>query len=110
MRIYRIADFAVPADDKIKSKESKKKGKYLDLAKETYRLWDMKVTVIPIVSVVPGTISKGLLTEIEDLAILGTISFSFNLSWIELLQIELFDHLTLCIYKICLQIIFLIYI
>ena len=28
----------------------------------------------------------------------------------ELLEIELFDHLTVCIYKICLQIIFNLYV
>ena len=32
-----------------------------------------------------------------------------NLSSIELLEIELFDHLTVCIYKMCLQIIYFIF-
>ena len=42
-RTYRIADFAV------KLKESKKKDRYLDLARELKKLWNMKVMVIPIV-------------------------------------------------------------
>ena len=38
-------DIAVPADHKVKLKESEMRDKYLDLARE---LWNMKVTVIPI--------------------------------------------------------------
>ena len=33
-RICKIVDFAVPADHRIKLKESEKKDKYLDLARE----------------------------------------------------------------------------
>ena len=33
-RIYKIGDFAVPADHRIKLKECEKKDKYLDLARE----------------------------------------------------------------------------
>ena len=33
-RTYRIVDFAVPADHRIKQKECEKKHKYLDLAWE----------------------------------------------------------------------------
>ena len=34
MRSCKIVDFAVPADHRIKVKESEKKDKYLDLARE----------------------------------------------------------------------------
>ena len=33
-RTCKIVDFAVPADQRIKLKESEKKGKYLDLPRE----------------------------------------------------------------------------
>ena len=33
MRIYKIVDFAVPADHKINLKEGEKKVKYIDLAR-----------------------------------------------------------------------------
>ena len=33
-RIYKIVDFAVPADQRVKLKEIEKKDKYLDLARE----------------------------------------------------------------------------
>ena len=48
-RICKIVDFAVPADHRINLKESEKKDKYLDLARELKKLWNMKVTIVPIV-------------------------------------------------------------
>ena len=35
-------------------------------------------------------------------------SFKLGLCWIELLEIELFDHLIVCIYKMCLHIIYML--
>ena len=43
-KICKIVDFPVPADHRIKLKECEKKDKYLDLAKELKKLWNMKVT------------------------------------------------------------------
>ena len=37
-----MGDFAVPADNRIKLKENKKRDKYRDLAKELKKLWNMK--------------------------------------------------------------------
>ena len=42
-------DFAVPVVCRKKIKESKKIDKYLDLARELKKLWNMKLIVIPIV-------------------------------------------------------------
>ena len=39
----RIVDFAIPADPRIKLKESEKKDTYLDLVKELKKLLNMKV-------------------------------------------------------------------
>ena len=44
-------DFTVPADHRIKLKEYEKKDKYLDLARELKKLWNMQVTILPIVIV-----------------------------------------------------------
>ena len=60
-RICKIVDFAVPADHRIKLKECEKKDKYLDLTRELKKLWNMKVTIIPIVIDAFGTVTKGLL-------------------------------------------------
>ena len=52
---------------KIKLKECEKKDKYLDLARELKKLWNMKVTIILIVIGAFGTVTKGLLKGLEDL-------------------------------------------
>ena len=48
-RICKIVNFAVPADHKINMKKCEKKDKYLDLARELKKLWNMKVTIVLIV-------------------------------------------------------------
>ena len=53
-------DFAVPMDHRVKISENEKINKYLDLARGLKKLWNMKVTVIPIVVSIFGTVSKGL--------------------------------------------------
>ena len=45
-RICKIVHFPVPADHRIKLKECEKKDKYLDLARELKKLWNVKVTII----------------------------------------------------------------
>ena len=69
--ICKIVDPAVLADYKIKLKECEKKYKYLDLARELKKLWNMKVTIIPIVIDAFGTVTKGILKGLEDLKVGG---------------------------------------
>ena len=45
-RTRQVVDFAVPAEQRVKLKESEKRDKYLDLAREMKKLWNMKVTVM----------------------------------------------------------------
>ena len=71
-RSCKIVDFAVSADHKIKLKESEK-DMYLKLARELKKLWNMKVTIIPIVFCALGTITKGLLKGLEDLKVGGQV-------------------------------------
>ena len=66
-------DFAVPADHRIKLKECEKKDKYLDLVRELKKLWNMKVTIIPIMIGAFGTVTKGLLKGLEDLDVGGRV-------------------------------------
>ena len=58
-------DFAILADHRVKLKEGQKGDKYLGLEK----LWNMKVTVIPIVIGALCTITKGLVLVLEELEI-----------------------------------------
>ena len=66
-------DFAVPADHRVKWKESEKKDKYLDLAGELKELWNMKMTIIPIVISALDTVTKWLMQRLEDLEITGRV-------------------------------------
>ena len=54
-RICKIVDFADPAGHRIKLKECEK-NKYLDLARELKKLWNMKVTIILIAIGAFGTV------------------------------------------------------
>ena len=63
-----MVDFDVPADHRIKLKENKK-DKYLDLVRELKKLWNMNVTVIPIVIAALGTVTKELIQGLVDLKI-----------------------------------------
>ena len=65
-RTYKIVDFAVPADHRIKLKECEKKNKYLDLLRELKKLWNMQVTIVIGAF---GTVTKGLLYGLEDLEV-----------------------------------------
>ena len=66
-RICKIVDFTIPAEHRIKLKECENKDKYLDLTRELKKLWNMKVTIVPIMIGAFGTITKGLLKGLEDL-------------------------------------------
>ena len=69
----RTCKFAVPADHRIKLKECEKKDKYLNLARELKKLWNMQVTIMPIVIGAYGIVTKGLLKGLEDLEVGGRV-------------------------------------
>ena len=60
-------------DHRVKFEESEKGNKYLDLARELRELWNMKVTVIPIIIGALGTVPKCLVRRLEELEIGGRI-------------------------------------
>ena len=68
-------NFALPSDHRIKLKKSEKKDKYHDLVREfkKKKLWNMKVTIIPIGIGAFVTITKGQLKGLEDLEIGGRV-------------------------------------
>ena len=72
-RTCKIVDFAVPADRRIKLNECEKKDKYLDLARELKKLWNMQVTIKPIVIGAFGKVTKGLLKGLKDLEVGGRV-------------------------------------
>ena len=60
-------DIATPLDHRVKLKEREKGDKFLDLAMELKKLWNMKVKIISIVIGAFGTVTKKLLKRLEDL-------------------------------------------
>ena len=72
-RTCKIVNFAVLADHRIKLKECEKEDKYLDLARELKKLWNMQVTIIPIVIGTFGTVTNGLLKGLKDLGVGGRV-------------------------------------
>ena len=68
-------EFTVPADHRVKKKKkrSQKKVKYLDLARERKKLWNMTVTAILFVVRALGTVTKGFVKGQEDLEIRGRV-------------------------------------
>ena len=88
-RTCKIVDFAVSTDHRIKLKECEKKDKYLDLTRELKELWNMKVTIIPIVIGTFGTVIKGLLKGLENLEVgrrVETIQTSTLLRTVKILR------------------------
>ena len=65
----RIADFAAPVDHRMKLKENENKDKYQHHARELKKLWNMKMTFIPIVMGALGTFTKELIHGQGDLEI-----------------------------------------
>ena len=57
----------------MKLKEFEKRDKYLDLARELKKLWNMKVTIIPSVIGALGTVTKGLVQGQKDLEKRGRV-------------------------------------
>ena len=66
-----IIDFVILGDHRVKLKENKKNDKYQDLARELKRMWNMKVTFIPIVICAVGPVT--LVKELEVLEIRGKV-------------------------------------
>ena len=56
----QLVDFTISTNHIVKMKENEKLNKYLDLARELKKLWNMKVMVIPVVIGALGTIRQKL--------------------------------------------------
>ena len=63
-------DFPVSADHRVNLKECEERDKYLDLDREFKKLWNMKVTIIPIVIGALGTVTMGWVQGLEDMEII----------------------------------------
>ena len=66
-------DFGASADRRVKIKESEKRDKFQDLAREQKKLWNIKVSVILIVIGVLGKVSRRSVMNREDLEVRGRL-------------------------------------
>ena len=64
-RTRRIVDFAVPTNHRVKLKECEKRDEYLEPARDLKKC-EMKLTLIPVVISVLGTVTKGLVQGLEE--------------------------------------------
>ena len=51
-------DFAIPADLRVKIKENEKSDTYLGIVRELKKLWNMRITMIPLVNGALGTVPR----------------------------------------------------
>ena len=65
----QIIDFAIPYDTRGDDKEVEKIERYLDLARELKKVWNMKVIVVPLVVGALGTPAKELEKRLKTIGI-----------------------------------------
>ena len=65
----QIIDFAIPYDTRIDDKEVEKIERYLDLARELKKVWNMKVIVVPLKVGALGTPAKELEKRLKTICI-----------------------------------------
>ena len=81
-------DFTIPAGHRVKIKESKNRDKYLGFAREKLRkLWNIRVTVIPIGVGALGMLPKGLERGVKHLEIRGRIETSKTTALLEMARV-----------------------
>ena len=78
MRTCRIVDSIVLADHRVKLKENENNNKYLDLTWESKKLWNMKVTIEPIIMCVFGIVTDGLIKRQNNLKMRGVNNDNIN--------------------------------
>ena len=62
-------DFAFPGDSRIEEKEKDKIAKYQDLGRELHKIWNVKVTIIPLAVGSSGAIPKQFGNRLEQIGI-----------------------------------------
>ena len=65
----QIVDFAIPYDTRVDDKEVEKIEKYLDLARELKKVWNIKVAVVLLVVGALGTLAKALDKRLKTIGI-----------------------------------------
>ena len=80
-------NFAVLAEHKVKIEERENWNKYLDIAGELRKLWNISLMVIPIVISAIWMVYKGLEIELDELEIGGLIEITQTIALLILAKI-----------------------
>ena len=84
--LYQIIDFACPCDRRVDTKELEKIEHYQDLARQLRNIWNMKVSVIPLVIGALGTTPIKLRNWLKKIGIETQITELQKLSSYTLLE------------------------
>ena len=60
-----LIDVAIPADRNVVQKEAEKKLKYKSLCIEIQRMWNLKCTIVPVITGATGIVTKSLRKNLE---------------------------------------------
>jgi len=58
---------AIPADRNVVQKEAEKKLKYNSLCIEMQRMWNLKCTIVPVITVATGMVTRSLKKNLETI-------------------------------------------
>ena len=72
-RTCKIIDFAVPGHSRIEEKEKEKIEKYEDLRRELQEIWNVRVTIIPLVVGFLGAIPKQFGKRLKEIGVTAEI-------------------------------------
>ena len=62
---YTLIDVAIPADRNVVQKEVGKKLKYKSLCTEIQRMWNLKSTIIPVITGATGIVTRSFTKNLE---------------------------------------------
>jgi len=62
-----LIDVAIPADRNIAQKEAENKLKYNSLCIEMQRMWNLKCTIVPVITGAIGIVTRSLKKNLEDI-------------------------------------------
>ncbi len=68
-KLCQIVDFAIPYDTRVNTKESEKIDKYQDPVRESKKIWNMKVVIIPVIIGTLGTTPKNICKRMDEIGI-----------------------------------------
>jgi hypothetical protein len=64
-KVCTLIDVAIPADRNVVQKEAEKRFKYMRLCTEIQRMWNLKCTIVPVITGATAIVTRSLRTNLE---------------------------------------------